>query len=587
MRGLAEVLRPGHDPPVLAASLRSETTGSPSADGSTTGPSTGVDPSGKATVLTRTAWACFAFAALAQLAWALLPIDVLVERVTLDDTFLYLQVAWNHARTGVPSFDGVEPTNGFQILWEPILVSLAWLTGDREATLRGALLVGAVLNLLAGLAVRDLAGRFFARRLAADLALVSWSTWLLFPVSNDGMESALHAAVFALACAVTASALTPRSATAGSGGAAVPATGVALLLGALWALNALVRLDSGMISAFVALYVVALALRQRQIGAAAAFVAIPLIAIASMVVIQETAFGTATPVSGQAKLHWVWHATPGDGAPIPTAVRGIASAIAGSLLRVVGAAGTTSLALAAVAAVPVALGLLVAARARRWLAGYGLALLLGLGAHLALNNVLLQRFGSSYWYYQPLRVCLAAALGGGLAALFARLLAAPSAPSRRIATSLAVALVVWVALAATNGVLYLADRDPGGMNAQRLRAALWLATDELPDDAVCASWNAGTLAWFGAPRRVVNLDGLVQTRAFLDDVLRPGDPETLRRYLHDAGITHVVDYDAEDFTQTYGVDWDHETRFRAIVPRDRCPTVARFGTIEVVDVRGW
>lgn len=68
--------------------------------------------------------------------------------------------------------------------------------------------------------------------------------------------------------------------------------------------------------------------------------------------------------------------------------------------------------------------------------------------------------------------------------------------------------------------------------------------ENLPADAVCASWNAGQLGFF-SQRRVVNLDGLINSRDYYERVLR-ADPsaqtDVLRAYLHEEGVTCLVDY---------------------------------------------
>ena len=43
--------------------------------------------------------------------------EYVVGTLTNDDTYYYLQTAWNTARTGICSFDGITPTNGVQMLW--------------------------------------------------------------------------------------------------------------------------------------------------------------------------------------------------------------------------------------------------------------------------------------------------------------------------------------------------------------------------------------------------------------------------------------------------------------------------------------
>jgi len=65
-------------------------------------------------------------------------------------------------------------------------------------------------------------------------------------------------------------------------------------------------------------------------------------------------------------------------------------------------------------------------------------------------------------------------------------------------------------------------------------AARWIR-DTLPPDAVVGAWNAGTLGYWSG-RRVVNLDGVVNDRAFFETYRHD-----LCRYWDTMGITHLVD----------------------------------------------
>ena len=65
-------------------------------------------------------------------------------------------------------------------------------------------------------------------------------------------------------------------------------------------------------------------------------------------------------------------------------------------------------------------------------------------------------------------------------------------------------------------------------------AGLWIRT-HLPPDAIIGSWNAGTIGYL-SQRRVVNLDGLVNSRNFYRF-----EQHDLCRYWQRNNITYVVD----------------------------------------------
>ena len=82
--------------------------------------------------------------------------------VVIDDGFYYLQVARNIARGEGPTFDRVHRTSGFQPLWTAMLVPIFWFTDDADKGLQAALALstalGALALLLLYLGLRRLAG---------------------------------------------------------------------------------------------------------------------------------------------------------------------------------------------------------------------------------------------------------------------------------------------------------------------------------------------------------------------------------------------------------------------------------------------
>src|SRR5687768_7036872 len=59
--------------------------------------------------------------------------------LTVDDSFYYLRIAENVANGLGPTFDGVEPTNGFHPLWMGLLSALALLPLETADAMRLAL----------------------------------------------------------------------------------------------------------------------------------------------------------------------------------------------------------------------------------------------------------------------------------------------------------------------------------------------------------------------------------------------------------------------------------------------------------------
>jgi hypothetical protein len=44
-------------------------------------------------------------------------VEYVASSLTIDDTYYYLQTAWNTKRLGFVTFDGLHDTNGVQLLW--------------------------------------------------------------------------------------------------------------------------------------------------------------------------------------------------------------------------------------------------------------------------------------------------------------------------------------------------------------------------------------------------------------------------------------------------------------------------------------
>ena len=95
--------------------------------------------------------------------------------------------------------------------------------------------------------------------------------------------------------------------------------------------------------------------------------------------------------------------------------------------------------------------------------------------------------------------------------------------------------------------------------AVRYEMCQWLRKN-IPEDRVLASWNAGQLGFFSG-HRVVNLDGLVNSKEYYDSVLSGREP--LSRYLNRSNVSYLVDYrDADTLTEGRRVVFSLPTEYR-------------------------
>jgi hypothetical protein len=463
---------------------------------------------------------------LAQIAYFWSATAPWLARYAHDDAFYYLLVARHWARDGLPSFDGVEPTSGYQPLWQWLNVPLG-LLADKVVQLRAMLSLEA-LAFHGGLLLAALALRRTTTPRAALLFLVlaEGSTAFSWGTVNGGMESgllALLASWFVLA-------------------ATKPASGAkdALVFGLIGGLLATTRIDFLAFGPFLLWFV----LRRRGKVADAALAAIPLVALVLLAAaINWSTTGHPLPVSGSVKLHdessyFTTHGIDSAGRLkiglanlARLSYRGAGEAFGGSALFAARAAGlaerwfTHGSALAAAAILALSLRKLASARLRPLHLAVA-ALVPVVLIRLAFYTWAYPLFLMEYrWYYTVELILLLYALAVALDAA--------SAALRRGVMALLVVLAplgVWGFLAA-----------PG--NYQHVAGAWELAeyVESRPDlrAADFGGWDSGLLA-FVLPNRVTNLDGLVNSRTYFDQVLRGGRP--LGTYLEERGIRFVANF---------------------------------------------
>lgn len=118
----------------------------------------------------------------------------------IDDAFYYLLIARNFAASGVPTFDGVNPTNGFHPLWMLVLAAMYKVIGAAAGLFTQIVAAKAVELLALGGALALCLVAFRRLRPATPLAwgFPGAAVILLAPrlyVFEQGMESSLAAAL--------------------------------------------------------------------------------------------------------------------------------------------------------------------------------------------------------------------------------------------------------------------------------------------------------------------------------------------------------------------------------------------------------
>jgi hypothetical protein len=250
-----------------------------------------------------TLWLFYMFAPIALLIGFLATANYeQLVAIFADDAFYYFRIAQNISAGLGSTFGGLEPTNGYHPLWQLALIPVFLLFESNRWSLSAVLLLQAFLYASFCLAARrvarttDLESEFlivFPLVALTSFSLIAATNNALF---SNGMESAL---TMTLLFAFIVSALSWRIYTD------VHASYLHLVIcGTLLGLLFLSRLDSIFFAMSAVLLLLVSASTSRPIARAAkaAVMATPGVLIGlTYFATNETLFGTITPISGQAK----------------------------------------------------------------------------------------------------------------------------------------------------------------------------------------------------------------------------------------------------------------------------------------------
>jgi hypothetical protein len=459
-----------------------------------------------------------------------------VASLTIDDTYYYLQTAWNSKLLGFVTFDGLHATNGVQLLWFVIIFLLAMLAKSKAVLLFTTLAVSFLLNGLCYLVILKI-GAVLKKPVLALFMAGLWALQSLpFRIYSMGMENSLHALVFW--CVIWQSTVFLIRVRNGDKPNFWGLTVVLIL-------NAWTRLDSALLSAILYSFCVGtLAYAYRhQLGLfwqRYRKVITGTILLASFgLIAQLFAFrlmgGSFLPVSALVK-------TSGSGRGLSTEAvdkfievfrLGLPSILQGRLPALV-------LILLGVFSIVLVIGARVATR----IPSEELSAFLNLWACLLVGELLYYTYiavsGVEYtqyfiWYRSPSFIFWT--ITASLIALFAFERLQQVRPSW---TSLEWA-PVGVSLLVVTVAIYLFARSinfTSKLYDARYNAALWIAENS-PPDTVFASWNAGQLGFF-SNRTFINLDGVINSVDYYERVLRGSIP--LTDYLSENNVDYLVDY---------------------------------------------
>lgn len=454
----------------------------------------------------------------------------------IDDTYYYLQTAWNAKALGFVTFDGLHATNGVQLLWFVIIFLLAMLVKTKAALLFATLAVSFLFNGLCYVVILKI-GAVLKQPV---LALFMASLWALqslpFRIYSMGMENSLHALVFW--CVIWQSVeflIQVQNKNKPN------FWGLTVVL----ILNAWTRLDSALLSAVLFTFCVGMLAytyrhnlrlffqrHSKAITGSSFFAGFGLLA-------QLTAFrlmgDSFLPVSALIKTSGT-----GPGSDIKSLDKLVEIFILGMPAILQGRFPTLILVLLGFSGILLVILARVAIRDHSEEVRAFLNLWSCLLVGETIYHIYVTLSGVEYspyfiWYRSPSFIFWI--ITGSLLALFTFLHTGLFKHPFYIRKWAAVGFSLVIFAVA----IYMFARSinfTSKLYVARYNAALWIAENS-PPDTVFASWNAGQLGFF-SDRTVINLDGLINNVDYYERVLRGSVP--LADYLIENKVDYIVDY---------------------------------------------
>jgi hypothetical protein len=490
--------------------------------------------------------------------------NTILDWYSSDDGFYYFQVARNLAIGQGFTFDGLNPTNGFHPLWLFLITPLfAFAQADPLLPLRLLVVLSALLS--AGTAI--LLYRLVREIGSAAGGVLAGLLWIVVPsIHTISMHAGVEGGLNAFCLVLFWYALVSFPTKASNPFRALAA------VGALAALAVLARLDNVFVVGAGMLWLWWRLWSPPQVGKRAirspwgwrlqtgvALVTPVAVTLAVYIFWNLIAFNTATPVSGQVKLWWGTLRNTVYGFPVNSAADFFgqfftddtelgpwslltAPLYAGAewLLRTTGQAVTVTTRRMALLGLGGLLTIAIGALAwvqRTFLRAAATTLgllpfLVGCILHIAyykLSGYVAQQ--PWYWMAQMLMLLMAAGL---LFGALLRQLDRRISISRNAALALGVAALTLLAIAHLS-YLQTGVRAPGdGSNHFYIHRARWLEANTEPGERIAIT-GAGNLAYFAQDRTIVNMDGLMNTVAYLH-ALEQGQGAV---YLASLGVDYV------------------------------------------------
>ncbi len=479
----------------------------------------------------------FGIALLARIGLLLQPLPALDALFIPDDAYYTLSIARSIFAGLGPSADGVIPTTGFQPLLVLFQLPLFLFAGDPDFAVKGTLAIGAIFGAGNVAILGSLLARIADRRAAIFAMLIAALHPIVVKNDLNGLETSL-AGLFALLMLL------------GYARAwAEPRAGTWIGLGLVCGLAVLARIDNCFLATMIGLF------GWRRWGFRPALV---VAMTAGFVVLPYWLYcmqlsGSPIPESGAAVQQIVdFHRSEHLG-PLTALAAGLTTmgywlapgAVPGPLLTMLGVAVLSIL-------------LLVPRRLRRLRdSGRDVIAVAGISAAILLAFYILYLpavwFFERYFYVVLLVFILLVSVGladmtDGAARAFAR-------PYLRTAIAACAVGLFLAGCVGTWSVFFSrpeASVDTGVRGAKGYREVARHILRHLPDGAVVGAMQSGALGFYARHVRVINLDGVVNSRA--SQALRQ---QALGRYAAEERIGYFADWrlNVDMLARFYGDGW--------------------------------
>ncbi len=485
----------------------------------------------------------------------------------MDDAFYYWMIARHVVAGNGFTFDGINPTNGFQPLWQWILLLPGLL--ERDVQLRVSLMLGAVFYqatawLLTFWRLQD-------KTLQTILRFAAVCLWInarfVFDYASSGMEFGLYMFVATLAFLFVCSAVEQGSPNIRQ----IAAVSVTL------SLVPLARIDGLALSGLLAISLITSCQRKNRLSLLVAS-ACSLVPFIVWMAINELVFSSPLPVSGRVKMIDQLYELDRRGVLIPSVpwcmegVRATTMLVIGNFVRFLSGwlpPGPWNHGLIVIGSV---LGVLALGSATAWKRPcrptsparfvFFVPILFLLVQAVTYSFMIPEGTHYAQWYYGPSYLALALVSGWFLHEL-----------PQRLATigGLILLSLQLIALCLLNQPVQLATQG-----VRSAIARLEEATGTRP--VIVGSWNSGIIA-FRAPGHVtvVNLDGLVNTKSYAENWAIGTDK---RGYLEQENVEYIIDYSVGENVDTW-----HDA-LRARLYADAETSLEQFNAIHVGELPG-